>query len=186
LPCSIDANLSCASPGLYRLRKNSVPGKTFPQRLKPFLLLIAYVRAEARTLQKRAVGQTQTLVGLCQPRTSVRGSGFSTRENAAVPNFRALALVAGPSVHKRPYRKRTGAPGSPKRTWAEKDGRSPTTAFCDIDQQIQDGARSCHQQINSVKDTNSRKQTQPTQSQPPPAHPAHSDTARPPRRVKSR
>jgi hypothetical protein len=27
---------------------------------------------------------------------------------------------------------RTGAPRSPKRTWAENDGRSPTIAFCRV------------------------------------------------------
>jgi hypothetical protein len=31
---------------------------------------------------------------------------------------------------------KTGAPGSPKRTWAEKDARSPYDRFCYVDQKI--------------------------------------------------
>jgi hypothetical protein len=37
--------------------------------------------------------RTRTLVELCQPRTSVRGAGFQTRENPSSCNGRALALV---------------------------------------------------------------------------------------------
>ena len=41
------------SPGLNRLRKNSEQGwECVPQRLKPDLFSITYVRAEARTLQR--------------------------------------------------------------------------------------------------------------------------------------
>jgi hypothetical protein len=40
--------------------------------------------------------------------------------------------VTGSVVIANPNRVRTGAPGSPKRTWAENDGAlAPTTAFID-------------------------------------------------------
>ena len=46
------ALMLCSGHDLEAAAKSRLEGKTDPQRLKPFLLLVTYVRAEARTLQR--------------------------------------------------------------------------------------------------------------------------------------